>query len=70
MVVIEQQHAQHFFTRVPDEGMSYRQIVDAYGKVQVPRGSTEARLQMYETLMCARVNAYDLILEVDVNNDS
>ena len=57
------------FTRVPDEGMSYRQIVDAYGKVQVPRGSTEARLQMYETLMCARVNAYDLILEVDVNND-
>ena len=49
--------------------MSYRQIVDAYGKVQVPRGSTEARLQMYETLMCARVNAYDLILEVDVNND-
>ena len=46
------------FTRVPDEGMSYRQIVDAYGKVQVPRGSTEARLQMY-----------DLILEVDVNND-
>ena len=55
------------FTRVPDEGMSYRQIVDAYGKVQVPRGSTEARLQMYETLMCARVNA--LILEVDVNND-
>lgn len=57
------------FTRVPDEGMSYRQIVDAYGKVQVPRGSTEARLQMYETLMCARVNAYDLILEVDVNDD-
>ncbi len=57
------------FTRVPDEGMSYRQIVDAYGKVQVPRGSAEARLQMYETLMCARVNAYDLILEVDVNND-
>ncbi|MEG2146428.1 MAG: MvaI/BcnI family restriction endonuclease [Lachnospiraceae bacterium] len=57
------------FTRVPDEGMSYRQIVDAYGKVQVPRGSKVARLQMYETLMCARSNAYDLILDVDINND-
>ena len=57
------------FTRVPDEGMSYRQIVDAYGKVQVPRGSTVARMQMYETLMCARPNAYDLILDVDINND-
>lgn len=57
------------FTRVPDEGMSYREIVDAYGKVQVPRGSTIARLQLYETLMCARANAYDLLLYVDVNND-
>lgn len=57
------------FARVPDEGMSYREIVDTYGKIQIPRGSTVARLQMYETLMCARVNAYDLILNVDVNND-
>ncbi|MBS5931510.1 MAG: MvaI/BcnI restriction endonuclease family protein [Clostridiales bacterium] len=57
------------FTRVPDEGLSYREIVDAYGKVQVPRGSTIARLQLYETLMCARPNAYDLLLDVDVNND-
>lgn len=57
------------FTRVPDEGMSYRQIVDNYGKIQVPRGSTIERLQLYETLMCARPNAYDLILDVDVNND-
>lgn len=57
------------FTRVPDEGMSYREIVDAYGKVQVPRGSTIARLQLYETLMCARPNAYDLLLDVDVKND-
>ena len=57
------------FTRVPDEGMSYRQIVDKYGKIQVPRGSTIERLQLYETLMCARPNAYDLILDVDVNND-
>lgn len=57
------------FTRVPDEGMSYREIIDHYGKWQVPRGSTLARLQMYETLRCSRPNAYDLILDVDVNND-
>ncbi len=57
------------FTRVPDTGMSYREIVDNYGKVQVPRGSTIARLQMYETLLCSRKNAYDLVLEVDSNKD-
>ena len=57
------------FTRVPDEGMSYREIVDHYGKVQTPRGSTLARLQLYETLRVSRPNAYDLILEVDNNND-
>lgn len=57
------------FTRVPDEGMSYREIVDHFGKVQTPRGSTLARLQLYETLRVSRPNAYDLILEVDNNND-
>lgn len=57
------------FTRVPDEGMSYREIVDNYGKVQVPRGSTIARLQLYETVRVSRPNAYDLVLEVDNNND-
>ena len=57
------------FTRVPDEGMTYREIIDNYGKVQVPRGSREARLQLYETFRCSRPNAYDLVLEVDVNDD-
>lgn len=57
------------FTRVPDEGLTYRQIVDAYGKVQVPRGDTVARLQLYETFRVSRPNAYDLVLEVDSNND-
>lgn len=57
------------FTRVPDEGMSYREIVDNYGKIQIPRGSTLARLQLYETFRCSRPNAYDLILDVDINND-
>ena len=57
------------FTRVPDEGLTYRQIVDAYGKVQIPRGDTVARLQLYETFRVSRPNAYDLVLEVDSNND-
>jgi hypothetical protein len=57
------------FTRVPDEGMSYREIIDNYGKIQTPRGATEPRLQLYETFRCSRPNAYDLILEVDSNND-
>ena len=57
------------FTRVPDEGMSYREIVDHYGKIQIPRNSTVARLQLYETLRVSRPNAYNLILNIDSNND-
>ena len=57
------------FTRVPDEGMTYREIVENYGKWQVPRGGIVARLQLYETFRCSRFNAYDLALEVDVKND-
>lgn len=57
------------FTKVPDEGLTYRQIVDSYGKIQVPRGDTVARLQLYETFRVSRPNAYDLVLEVDSNND-
>lgn len=57
------------FTRVPDEGMSYREIIDHYGKVQTPKGQTISRLQLYETFRCSRANAYDLLLEVNVNDD-
>ena len=57
------------FTRTPDEGMSYREIVENYGKIQTPRNSTIARLQLYETFRCSRANAYDLVLEVDENSD-
>lgn len=57
------------FTKVPDEGMTYREIVDNYGKVQTPKNSTIARLQLYETLFCSRPNAYDLILSVDESKD-
>jgi hypothetical protein len=57
------------FTKVPDVGMSYREIIDNYGKVQIPRGETIARLQLYETFRVSRPNAYDLVLDVDANND-
>lgn len=57
------------FTKVPDEGKTYREIIDAYGREQVPRGQTLARLQLYETFRCSRANAYDLILRVDSNSD-
>lgn len=57
------------FTRVPDEGMSYREIVEHYGKLQIPRGGTVERLQLYETFRCSRSNAYDLLLSVDTSKD-
>ena len=57
------------FTKVPDIGYTYREIVEHYGKVQTPRDSMIARLQLYETCFVSRKNAYDLQLQVDINND-
>lgn len=57
------------FTKVPDEGMTYRQIVDRFGKWQIPRGSTEKRFQLIETCKVSRPNAYGLQLDVDINSD-
>ena len=48
---------------------TYDGIVEKYGKWQIPRGETEKRLQLYETLRFSRPNAYDLILHVDGKND-
>ena len=56
------------FTKVPDIGLSYREIVEHYGKVQTPKGSMVSRLQLYETCFVSRKNAYDLQLQVDINN--
>lgn len=53
------------FARVPDAGMTYKEIVETYGKVQIPRGQTLGRLQLYETFKTSRVNAYDLFLKVN-----
>ena len=60
---------QTLFTKVPDRGKSYRAIVEAYGKMQIPRGSTEPRLQLYETFRVSRANAYGLRLVVDEKKD-
>ena len=57
------------FTKVPDDGLTYREIVETYGKWQIPRGSTLARLQLYETFTTQRINAYGLELEVNTAAD-
>ena len=58
------------FTQVPDEGMTYRQIVEKYGKWQTPKNSKEPnRLQLYETFRVSRPNAYDLQLAVEEEKD-
>lgn len=57
------------FAKVPDEGMSYRKIVETYGKWQIPRGESKPRLQLYETFSTQRINSYGLLLEMNTNND-
>ena len=57
------------FTKVPDYGLSYRGIVETYGKWQTPRGAQIARLQLYETFSTKRINAYGLGLVVDTKAD-
>lgn len=58
------------FTQVPDEGLSYRQIVEKYGKWQTPKNSKEPkRLQLYETFRVSRPNAYDLQLAIEEEKD-
>lgn len=57
------------FTRVPDEGLTYREILEKYGKIQIPKGKDKPRLQLYETFKTTRANAYDLILDLDLKED-
>lgn len=57
------------FTKVPDNGLSYSEILNKYGKIQIPRGKTEPRKQIYETLSTQKYNAYGLKLSVDYDND-
>ena len=60
---------QTLFTKVPDFGRTYHEIVDAFGKWQIPRGETVERFQLYETFKASRPNAYGLLLSVDEIND-
>ncbi|MCH3914698.1 MAG: MvaI/BcnI family restriction endonuclease [Acidaminococcaceae bacterium] len=55
-----QQTRSTLFTKVPDNGMTYHQILDAFGKMQIPRGKTIARWQLYDTLKINRLNSYGL----------
>lgn len=57
------------FTKVPDIGMTYKEIVLKYGKVQIPRGKTTPRLQLYDTLKFSRFNAYGLGIEMSNKGD-
>lgn len=57
------------FTQVPDGGMTYRQILEKYGKWQIPHGDNERRLQVVDTLSTMRVNGYGLTLDIDDIND-
>ena len=66
----------NLFTRVPDEGMTYREIIEHYGKVQIPKKGkkdkeviAKPRLQLYESTFTTRTNAYGLILHVDYEKD-
>lgn len=60
---------QTLFSKVPDEGMTYHQIVTTFGKWQAPRGSGIVRQQIYDTCRCHHVNSYGLLLEVDSASD-
>lgn len=59
----------NLFSKVPDEGLTYREIVERYGKWQVARGKTEPRLQLYETFSTKHVNSYGLGLYLNNNKD-
>lgn len=57
------------FSKVPDGGLTYSQILDTYGKMQIPRGETVPRKQIYETVSTKRYNAYGLKFVVDYDKD-
>lgn len=59
----------NLFAQVPDGGLTYREIVEKYGKMQIPRNSDKPRLQLYETFRVSHVNGYGLLLDVDDVND-
>ena len=57
------------FAKVPDAGMTYSEILKAFGKWQTPRNSTEVRFQLECTLNASRPNPHELMLTLDYNKD-
>ncbi len=57
------------FAKVPDEGLTYREILEKYGKIQTPDGQTQPRLQLYDTFKATRANAYNLFLFPNDSNE-
>lgn len=68
---VRQPTRNNLFSQVPDGGMTYREVVERFGKMQIPRNSKDGkpRWQLYETFSTTRVNGYDLLLGVDDVND-
>ncbi|RYN08170.1 MvaI/BcnI family restriction endonuclease [Bifidobacterium animalis] len=59
----------NLFSQVPDGGLTYREILDDYGKMQIPRGDDRPRFQLCDTLRVSHVNGYGLVLDVDDVSD-
>lgn len=59
----------NLFSKVPEGGMSYAEIVRAYGKWVYNEKKQERRLSLENTTYCSRPNSHGLILDVDSNND-
>lgn len=59
----------NLFSKVPEGGMTYAEIVRVYGKWVFNEKKQERRLALENTTYCSRPNSHGLILDVDGNND-
>lgn len=59
----------NLFAKVPENGMSYSQIVYEYGKWTYIADKHEDRLAIENTTFASHPNSYGLILDVDTNDD-
>ena len=59
----------NLFSKVPEGGMTYAEIVRAYGKWVYNAKKQERRLSLENTTYCSKPNSHGLILDVDSNND-
>lgn len=66
---------QTLFSKTPDLGMSYAEIIKTFGKLQTPKqNSTSAvrgpRIQLEESCYATRVNSYGLFLALNSNENT